>query len=292
MTRTQQQRQGQRVSLLARRPHSGRSFAFLAVIVAVFLLAGCGDLEDYANRPQRDIYRQKRQLPERTPYPSPALQVSEAKDGAEIPDNLYVGAAEDIFDLVFHPGGEAVLFSYCKAGAACALYSYALASKTLRTVFKQAGVSAKQATYSPDGEWIVFNAYLFTPGGGEPDKSSYQIAMVDKNGSGLRFLTNYDYGINMLYGPNFSPDGRFVIFVRNLDPYPPPIPLEINRVSIATGNLERLALVKAGYPRAAAYNGNEQEIIFPVLIDWDEKNGEDRREVPCRDSRPVAESNA
>lgn len=103
----------------------------------------------------------------------------------------------------FSPDGRTLVFTRFRGGAEfgdSALYTIGLGGgrPTQLTPF---GVGAGDATWSPDGRWIAFEAYPTA-------HSTGQVRLVRRDGSGMRTLTRRSSA-----DPVWSPDGRRLLFL-------------------------------------------------------------------------------
>jgi hypothetical protein len=253
----------------ARAVHSGKSFARLAAIAAVlaatFLLAAC-NLEEYAaGIEQRNIYGEV--LPKRVAAPASIPRRGPIPE-SEITDKTYESTGH-LDHIAFHPNGGSVIFDFCGDGARCYLLSYDLVSKQMSTVFRRQGISAQQPQYSPDGKWIVFTAFVNS----EKANSTQHIGIADKNGTDFRILT--DRGGDFYSSPNFSSNGKFVIYAeKGFSSIS-----DIYRVSVETGKVERIVHMESDHRPEPAFFGSAEEIVFIVR-----GNGNGTENMPCRGS--------
>ncbi len=261
--------------------HTGKGFASLpalaALLAAALLLAAC-DPEEWSSRvDRRDAYgRSLPKLPPKIVAPVLRPHIGPMPE-SEIGEKT-IQFEGHINNITFHPDGKSVLFDLCQHVSDCYLLSYDLTNKLTKTIFRKRGVSAEEAQYSPDGNWIAFQASTSLPNG----QSINQIGIVDKYGTGFRSLAVQRR--NFIWRPNFSPDGKFVIYAEM--GFAPPS--DIYRVNFESGKVEALLHLEDDSPSLPAFFGSAEEIIFVVRDGIGNKN---RQEAPCRDSRPAPVSN-
>lgn len=116
---------------------------------------------------------------------------------------------------------------------------------------------------SPDGSRIVFKRYNILDTDGVSGKL-LEFWVINANGSGLRRIAAFDYGVNVDY-PRFSPDGSKIIFIRldkrEIEEYPHSVTGNAICVMNASGG-EPTVIAQGEYYRNALFSPDGSKILY------------------------------
>jgi WD40 repeat protein len=261
---------------------------FLGVLALILFVSSLPEIGQWVGDNYYLVTHGEKRPPSKGPFKIGPYQYSRVEypiPESGITDNMEIHS-DTINRLAIHPDGGSVLFDFCPEPTSCRLLSFDLTSKQLNTVFGTNGIRASDASYSPDGKWIVFKALLYA---GNVKKESFQIGLINADGSNFRTLTKYKHAL--LYDPSFSPDGKFVIYTKrngfaSADFY---------RVNVETGKSEQIMHIdtQAESPSAFSQNeaafpsyfGSSDEIVF-FMKGGGASSKTGTPATPCQDSQP------
>jgi WD40 repeat protein len=166
----------------------------------------------------------------------PALAIFTAVDGKKRQE-LSLPELDEVFNPTWAPDGHAICFTGMTRGLTD-LFIYDLQASKLRRLTNDAYADLQPA-WSPDGSRIAFATDRFTSDLNTLRIGEYRLALVDPESGRVEPLDAFTAGKNI--NPQWSPDGRSLLFISDRDGIP-----NLYRVAIATGAISEVTRISTG----------------------------------------------
>jgi hypothetical protein len=166
----------------------------------------------------------------------PALAVFSAASGSR-QQEIAIPELDEIFNPSWAPDGHAVCFTGMSRGLTD-LYIYDFNLSKLHRVTNDAYADLQPA-WSPDGRRIAIATDRFSSDLNTLDIGPYRLALVDPESGTIEPLHAFSSGKHI--NPQWSPDGRALLFISDRDGIP-----NLYRLALASGEITQLTKVGTG----------------------------------------------
>lgn len=167
--------------------------------------------------------------------------------------------------ISFSPDGKKLIFDRQRDGVSYMINVYDLKTKRLGAYQPPKNEQWSMASYSPDGNKIVFS--IIPCKGNRLDLNKMQIAIMDTDGRNIRKITNSDGP--KIY-PSFSRSGDKVLFAKagiiRTNGNTPATDYDIFEVGISSGKETQLTWLKLFSLTRPSYFPDNERIIFSTYV--------------------------